>query len=86
MGKSGFHVVFAQYLETEFSDLQLVLSRWVTCIALLFELTDRIMITSAVSQIITGLEFNLVAALQGTHHNLHLTCTLGMLLKHYTNV
>ena len=28
--KTAIHKVFAQYFETEFSDLQLVLSRWVT--------------------------------------------------------
>jgi len=30
IGKNAFHVVFFKYLETEFSDLRLVLSRWVT--------------------------------------------------------
>ena len=29
-GKNAFHRVFAQYLETEFRDLRLVLNRWVT--------------------------------------------------------
>src|SRR6218665_3632685 len=30
IGKNASHMVFAQYLETEFRDLRLVLSRWTT--------------------------------------------------------
>src|SRR6218665_2964798 len=30
IGKNASHMVFAQYLEAEFRDLQLVLSRWIT--------------------------------------------------------
>jgi len=32
IGKNAFHMVFAQYLETEIFNLRLVLSRWVIII------------------------------------------------------